>query len=79
MLDEMDLSTEHLRGTLSILFGGRENDYPHPEADFKDFYDPRKRCFTKQPPVLNPRTRKVEPWINLKILLKNMVKMVVVY
>ena len=71
MLDEMDLSTEHLRGTLSILFGGRENDYPHPEADFKDFYNYLERdILQNNPPVLNPRTRKVEPWINLKNIAK---------
>jgi hypothetical protein len=71
MLDEMPLSTEHLRATLSILFGGKQEDYPHPEADFNDFVRYLENDVMKnQAKVLDPRSKKLSQWIDLKNVAK---------
>ena len=71
MLDEMSLSTEHLRLTLATLFGGKGADFPHPEAEFEEFAKYLEKDVLKgQQLVFNPQTRKMTQWIDMKNLAR---------
>eukprot|EP00600_Ochromonadales_sp_CCMP1393_P006675 CAMPEP_0174962126 /NCGR_PEP_ID=MMETSP0004_2-20121128/4617_1 /TAXON_ID=420556 /ORGANISM="Ochromonas sp., Strain CCMP1393" /LENGTH=366 /DNA_ID=CAMNT_0016210637 /DNA_START=58 /DNA_END=1158 /DNA_ORIENTATION=+ len=69
LLDETKLSPDQVRHVCCVLYGGKLDDYPHPELDFKDFVaavELRNRDVGK---VWDPITQKDKYWIEKKDLI----------
>jgi len=65
LLDESKLTLEQIRVVCSIILGGRIDDYPHPEVDFKGFLIEVNRRNKALPKVYDPITKQMHHWIKV--------------
>lgn len=70
LIDESKLSSEQMRlMCATLLFDGKKNSLPHPDENWHGFVatlSSRMRSERQQP--FCPITKKVKPWIDIKIL-----------
>lgn len=69
MIDERALSTGQMMKICKILFN-LSDDLPHPEADWSAFEKAIEAGLKGLEKVYNPKTKKLEPWINVSMLKK---------
>jgi Mg-chelatase subunit ChlD len=75
LLDERQLSVDELRDFFFLLFGPENFDgVPDPQLDWKGFSDHLAVILKKEKNQWNPMTKKMAPWIDLKILNKTYTK-----
>ena len=66
LLDENTLSTEQMRNVVSMLIAGyKVRSIPLPDADWKIFLDTVNSLQSSLPPVFDPRTKMLMPWVNI--------------
>eukprot|EP01035_Chromulina_nebulosa_P021816 gene21816-28234_t len=65
LLDEQKLNLEQVRVICSIILGGRVDDYPHPEVDFKGFITEVNKRNKALPKVYDPITKQMHHWIKV--------------
>jgi hypothetical protein len=66
LLDESTLSTEQMHVIVSILLAkGDTRAMPHPEADWEGFLAKVKEANDRDPPVFDPLTLSLKPWIKI--------------
>jgi|EP00521_Asterionellopsis_glacialis_P015048 Mg-chelatase subunit ChlD len=71
LLDERMLTVDELRDFFFLLFGASAFDgVPDAQADWKGFCKSVSAMLKKEKKQWNPRTKKVEPWIDMKKLQK---------
>jgi hypothetical protein len=64
ILDSDLLSLEQTRMMCTIIFGGRLDDYPHPEEDWKEFISKVDSMNKQAGKVWAPNKNKYQDWIN---------------
>eukprot|EP01039_Chlorochromonas_danica_P008794 gene8794-9698_t len=64
LLDEAKLSLDQIRNFVSILFGGKADDYPHPEVNRRAFLQAVEQQARRLPLVWNPATRSPKLWVD---------------
>jgi len=67
-LDESKLSPDEMRKVCQTIFGGKLDDYPHPEMDFKEFVNTIDAHNQKVGKVWDPRDGKDREWVVKKAL-----------
>ena len=65
LLDEGKLSLDQIRTVCALILGGDKTAYPHPAADMKGFLNFVKRQQGTQPAVMNPKTKRLTPWVDI--------------
>ena len=71
MIDERPLSKSDLRDYVCLLFGDSGFDgMPDPTTDWDNFMRRLSDVVKKEAKQYNPISKKLEPWINLKVLNK---------
>jgi hypothetical protein len=68
LLDQSKLSLEQIRVVCATLFGGRPDDYPHPEADAKAFMKYLHVKNQESGLVYSPTKKAMRPWIEEGVL-----------
>lgn len=74
LLDESKLSYEHMRSMCHLLLGGELDEYPFPDADWKEFYTFIKEKAEKSAKTWSPVTSGSRPWIEVAELKKQFKK-----
>lgn len=71
LLDERPLTKDELQDFLFLLLGeGKFDGIPDAQADWKGFTKAVAEMIKSEKKQWNPRTKKVEPWIDVKLLKK---------
>mmetsp|Transcript_3720 Transcript_3720/g.6156 ORF Transcript_3720/g.6156 Transcript_3720/m.6156 type:complete len:293 (+) Transcript_3720:431-1309(+) len=69
IIDESTVSSEQMRVLCSFLFlGGDAKDLPHPGVDWHAFTAKIKVLNVSVPPVYDPLTNSMKPWVDIKRL-----------
>lgn len=71
LLDERPLRIDELRDFFFLLFGPDQFDgVPDPQVDWKRFTDALSTIIQKEKLQWNPNTKKMAPWIDMRVLNK---------
>lgn len=70
LLDERPLNKDEVKEFLELLFGEGIFDLADVHSDWKGFIKGVQRIVKNQPLQWNPRSQKMEPWVNIKLLEK---------
>eukprot|EP00600_Ochromonadales_sp_CCMP1393_P002840 CAMPEP_0174987736 /NCGR_PEP_ID=MMETSP0004_2-20121128/19719_1 /TAXON_ID=420556 /ORGANISM="Ochromonas sp., Strain CCMP1393" /LENGTH=376 /DNA_ID=CAMNT_0016240841 /DNA_START=180 /DNA_END=1310 /DNA_ORIENTATION=- len=68
LLDERKLSADEMRKVCKAIFGGKLDDYPHPEMDFGDLWSILEEKNRAAGLVWNPSTQKYQNWVEKRPL-----------
>lgn len=72
LLDERKLAKDELREFCRVLFGDdATHEIPEPEVDWDGFVANVTALMAKETNQWNPRTKRLEPWINMKQLKRD--------
>jgi hypothetical protein len=75
LLDERQLNRDEVKGFLELLFGNACLEFaPDVHTDWKGFMKEVTRLVKSQAQEWNPRTKKVEPWVDVKKLEKTFIE-----
>jgi len=68
LLDETKLTSEQMRICLSCILGGKADDYPHPEIDWKGFEGVVEQKLGETERTWVPNYPKMKRWVSVKTL-----------
>jgi hypothetical protein len=71
LLDERPLNKDEVKEFLELLFGQGLFETADPHNDWKNFIKTVQRVVKNQPQQWNPRSQKMEPWVDIKKLEKS--------
>eukprot|EP01039_Chlorochromonas_danica_P005675 gene5675-6258_t len=66
LLDEAKLSLDQIRNFVSVLFGGKADDYPHPEVNRRAFLQAVEQEARRLPMVWSPISRSPKLWVDAR-------------
>jgi hypothetical protein len=66
MLDEKTLTSEQMRVCVAAILGGKPDDYPHPEVDWRGFKSKVTERLDAVDLTWSPLKKSMQPWLNVK-------------